>query len=134
LIAVLFGTLALASFVYLAREPGSQQVRTTLVSIPEGSEKAPLAFNITTLLEGTYRFPVNLTVVLGVNNTVQWRNDDGISHTVSSFIVPKGAPAFNSNLIAPGGTFSVSLTVPGLYRYTCIWHPWVAGQITVKAG
>lgn len=135
LIALLLAAFAFASFAYLGLHPGGQQTGgTTMVRIPEGSDKAPSAFNVTSLLKGTYSYPVNITVVIGVNNTVQWRNDDDVAHTVSSFIVPKGAQAFNSNLIEPGGTFSVSFAVPGLYRYTCIWHPWVAGQITVKAG
>jgi plastocyanin len=131
--ALLLAAFALVSFAYVGQQSGQQVPRTTMVSIPAGSDKAPSAFNVTTLLSGTYKFPVNITLVLGVNNSVQWRNDDDVTHTVSSFMVPKGGQAFNSNLIPPGGTFEVSLTVPGQYRYACLWHPWVAGQITVKA-
>ena len=133
--AMILAAFALISLAYIAQQQGVQQVpKTALIDIPEGSDIAPSAFNVTTLLTGSYRFPVNVTLVLGVNNTVQWRNTDDVTHTVSSYIVPKGAQAFNSNLIPPGGTFEVTLTVPGLYRYACIWHPWVAGQITVKSG
>ena len=84
-------------------------------------------------MTGSYRFPFNFTVVVGSNNTIEWVNDDSVAHTVSSFLVPMGAAAFNSDFIQPKGNFSVNLTVPGVYKYTCIWHPWLAGEITVKA-
>jgi hypothetical protein len=133
--AIILAAFGLICLAYIAQQQSVRQVpQTTLISIPEGSDIEPSAFNVTTLLTASYRFPVNITLILGVNNTVQWRNADDVTHTVSSYVVPKEGQAFNSDLIPPGGTFEVTLTAPGTYRYACIWHPWVAGQITVKTG
>jgi len=69
--------------------------------------------------------PASITVVIGKNNTVQWVNTDSVAHTVSSFLVPSGAQTFNSDLIQPDHGFTVTLSVPGVYKYTCMWHPWL---------
>jgi plastocyanin len=105
----------------------------TRITIPNGAHDEPLGFNVTELLTGAFGYPFNFTVVLGVNNTVVWFNNDTTDHTVESFIVPAGAATFGSNLIPPQGEFSTTLTVPGVYKYSCIWHPWLAGEITVKS-
>ncbi len=110
----------------------SNRPSVTVVSIPKGSSIHPLGFNLTQLLTNTYRFPFNFTVIIGVNNTVEWVNNDVVEHTVTAFIGPPGASMFNSGLILPGKSYSVTLTIPGIYKYTCAWHQWLAGQINVK--
>lgn len=78
--------------------------------------------------------PANATVVVGVNNTVVWTNEDTVSHTVVSKTVPAGAASFSSPILAHGATFNVTLTVPGVYRYYCSIHPaWMQATIVVKA-
>ena len=124
--------VALLGVSYLNQSPG-RSGKTISITIPAGANVVPHGFNVTDLLNGRYHYPWNTTVVLGVNNTISWDNADDEAHTVSSFIVPSGAAAFNSNLIAPGQTFSVKLNVPGSYKYTCMWHPWLAGEIVVKS-
>jgi hypothetical protein len=103
------------------------------IVIPPKSTIPPPGFNITSLLTGTFHYKFNYTVVIGVNNSIVWVNNDTVDHTVTSFIIPNGAVQFNSGLIAPGGTFSTILVVPGEYRYTCAWHPFLAGEIRVIA-
>jgi len=73
-----------------------------------------------------------MTVTIGVNNTIEWINDDNVAHTVTSFQVPAGAATFNSDLIFQGKTFTTTLNTPGVYKYFCAWHNWLAGVITVK--
>jgi hypothetical protein len=140
LVAAIAIAILLAVSLYIEGRPAgtslstSSSDKTTLISIPPGSGIEPSGgFNTTTLVTGTYQFPFNFTVVLGSNNTVEWVNNDTVEHTVSSFLVPSGASPFNSDFIQPKGNFTVDLTVPGVYKYTCIWHPWLAGEITVKA-
>jgi plastocyanin len=111
----------------------SSASETTIITIPQGSFDPPPGFNTTALLANTYHYPFNFTVVVGLNNTVKWVNDDQVEHNVSSFLVPPGAATFDSDLIQPHGSYSLTLTVPGVYKYTCIWHPSLAGEITVKA-
>ena len=79
--------------------------------------------------------PANITVVIGVNNTITWTNDDTIQHTVTSTLVPTGASTFDSGIMNSGQTFTVTLTVAGTYDYHCTLHPaWMKGTITVLAG
>ena len=79
--------------------------------------------------------PANATVVVGVNNTIVWTNEDTVAHTVVSKSVPAGAANFSSSLIQSGGRFNVTLTVPGTYKYFCSLHPqWMQATIVVKAG
>ena len=96
-------------------------------SIPPGNWH-----NFTDLSSPTFPYPFNFTIMIGFNNTIEWINDDSIAHTVTSLQIPPDAPTFNSGLIEPGKTFTLSLTVPGVYKYTCMWHNWLAGVITVK--
>jgi len=76
--------------------------------------------------------PSTVTLVIGVNNTVTWTNNDATIHTVTSFSVPTGAKSFNSGTLSPGGTFTYAFTVAGTYRYGCEIHPWMQGTIIVK--
>jgi plastocyanin len=72
-------------------------------------------------------------VVIGVNNTVTWTNNDTVDHTVASSSVPTGAANFTSAIIAPGGTYSYTFTVPGTYTYYCTLHAWMKGTVIVEA-
>jgi plastocyanin len=78
--------------------------------------------------------PAKITLVIGVNNTVTWSNDDTSSHTVSSSSVPSGASPFDSGNMSPGATFNYKFTVPGTYQYKCNYHSWMTGTITVVQG
>jgi hypothetical protein len=123
---------ATAGYVYIASLSPAKPMMT-VIRIPKGADSTePPGFNFTFLTSPKFQYPVNRTVTIGVNNTVEWVNDDNVAHTVSAFIAPQGASVFNSGLIQPGKTFSATLTVPGVYKYTCLWHQWLAGQITVK--
>ena len=78
--------------------------------------------------------PSNLTVVVGVNNTIVWNNLDYTQHTVESISVPSGAKAWNSGILNEGQTFTLVLTVPGTYKFDCSIHPdWMFGTIQVVA-
>ncbi len=73
--------------------------------------------------------PSPVTVVIGVNNTVTWVNDDSAPHTVTA-----NDGSFGSGNIAPTGTFTFTFTTPGTYEYHCLYHPWMVGTVIVKSG
>ncbi len=73
--------------------------------------------------------PDSITVVVGVNNTIKWTNDDSAPHTVTA-----NDESFYSGNMAPGQTFTYSFLTPGVYQYHCTYHPWMTGTVTVKAG
>ncbi len=75
----------------------------------------------------TWQFsPENVTVVVGVNNTVTW-----VSHSLSYDTVTGNNGTFASGAIAPGQTFSYTFASPGTYPYRCVYHPWMLGTIKV---
>jgi len=79
--------------------------------------------------------PDKITLVIGVNATVTWTNDDGSTHhTVTSTSVPTGASSFTSGDLAGGAKFSYTFTVPGTYTYVCSYHSWMTGTVTVVQG
>ena len=75
--------------------------------------------------------PVNIVVVIGVNNTVDWTNDDSAPHTVTSKNVPAGAASFNSGNMNSSAVFTHTFNVPGTYSYYCEYHSWMQGTVTV---
>ncbi len=77
--------------------------------------------------------PPTVTVIVGVNNTIKWVNQDSIPHTVTS---STGTPtSFDSRTMNQGDTFTVTLTTPGTYGYICQFHPgWMKGTVIVRAG
>jgi len=70
--------------------------------------------------------PDNITVVIGVNNTVIWTNNDNEPHTVTAT-----DGSFDSGNMNPGATFTYTFTKPGAYSYICTYHPWMRGYVTV---
>jgi len=77
--------------------------------------------------------PDSITLVIGLNSTVTWTNDDSSVHTVTSSTVPAGAASFDSGYVSPGDTFTQTFTVAGTYQYYCSVHSWMTGTIIVKA-
>ncbi len=82
-------------------------------------------------MTNTLRFtPPTLTVHVG--DTVVWKNDSALAHTVtdvpklastaSDASLPMGAKPFNSGYLNPGKSYVHTFTVPGTYRYFCIPH------------
>jgi plastocyanin len=77
--------------------------------------------------------PKDIVVVIGVNNTMIWVNQDSVDHTATS---DPGAPAAFDTGDVPGGTSSapITLTTAGTYAYHCQFHPaWMKGTIIVMA-
>jgi plastocyanin len=128
-LAVASGLVLLFSLGMTLALPVANAQSTVVVKIPVGSGAGPSAAPGYT--------PENVTVVIGVNNTVEWTNNDtangGTDHTVTSLSVPSGATPFDSGIMAAGATFSQTFTVPGTYDYHCTLHAWMAGSVVVLA-
>jgi plastocyanin len=113
--------LVLASGLVLSLPAASAQ-STVMVAIPQGAGLASGAPGYA---------PDTVTVVIGVNNTVQWTNNDNETiHTVTSV---SGNGSLNSGNINPGGTYSYTFTTPGTYNYMCTYHSWMKGVVLVKS-
>jgi plastocyanin len=100
----------------------SAQPKTVYVSLPDG---------VGTNQASNFQ-PPTITLVIGVNNTVVWTNNDGAPHTVTATSVPSGATKFDSGNLSPGATFTYTFTAPGTYKYDCTYHFWMQGTIIVN--
>jgi plastocyanin len=112
----------------------TQSPKTVQVVIEPGAFKPPLNWNNSHIVSDQYFNPSTITVVIGVNNTVVWKNQDSVAHTVFSETTPAGASPFSSGQIAPGSGYTYTFTVPGTYEYYCAIHPWMGGIVIVESG
>ena len=78
--------------------------------------------------------PPGQHLVIGVNSTVTWTNNDIAAHTVTADNTTGGTAVFDSSNMAPGATFTYNFTAPGTYTYHCSYHAWMKGTVVVKAG
>ncbi len=100
------------------------------------SNKAPSTGTLITIVAGASNpsnpaghFSSNVTiVVIGMNNTVTWVNDDHTIHTITS-----NSGIFNSGLLNNGNRWSYTFSTPGTYGYHCEIHPFMTGMIVVKS-
>ena len=88
--------------------------------------------------------PVGLLIRPG--QTVRWTNKDaGNAHTSTAYHpdneghplrIPAGAEPWNSDYLLPDKSFSLVLTVPGVYDYFCVphEHAGMVGRIVVSDG
>ncbi|WP_432284781.1 plastocyanin/azurin family copper-binding protein [Aminobacter sp. BA135] len=85
--------------------------------------------------------PIGIHVEPG--QTIRWTNrDPGNSHTVTAYHpdildrplrIPANAKPWDSDYLMPGQSFSVTLTMPGVYDYYCVphEHAGMVGRIVV---
>jgi plastocyanin len=69
-------------------------------------------------IKGFAFHPNAITVPAGT--TVTWKNDDSVSHTVTS---TNGE--FGSDVLRQGQDFSHTFMNPGTYDYRCAIHPYM---------
>ncbi|MEM0117237.1 MAG: cupredoxin domain-containing protein [Conexivisphaerales archaeon] len=103
-----------------------QGVQGVTVLIPNGAGIPPTPWNQSHLVSSLYYNPPIIKVVIGVNNTVTWKNIDTAAHTVTDV-----NGSFDSGNIAPGATWSYTFNVPGVYEYYCTYHLWMGGEVIV---
>lgn len=73
--------------------------------------------------------PGNITLVLGVNSTVLFFNNDAAVHTATAL-----DGSFNTGDVLEGQSATVRFNSTGTYSYHCIYHLYMVGTITVVAG
>ena len=116
-------------------------------SIPESPEKIALHSHIfsnkSTIIipkgsshpgcEETDSCYIPSEMIVRVNQTVIWRNEDDASHTITSGTPERGSDSvFDSSLILPGSSFAVNFKRKGVFPYYCLVHPWQTGKVIVE--
>ena len=126
-IAIVVAALAVAASLALLPDPAKAASSPVVINM---ADKQP--------------FYTPEKVAIKVGDTVQWVNSGETVHSVSTTAanaqnpkdtsMPKGAVAFDSGFIPPGGDYSYTFTVPGTYRYFCLPHEkaGMVGVIVVK--
>jgi nitrite reductase (NO-forming) len=109
----------------------SNSTSSATTSTPSASPGVPVSIVAGSAVNTTSVFysPPTITVVIGVNNTVTWTNNDQAPHTVTADNL-----SFDSGAINAGASWSNTFTSPGTYTYHCSYHPWMKGTVIVKSG
>lgn len=99
--------------------------QSVTVTIPAGASLSDNNVNFT---------PRDVTVVLGVNNTVVWINENSNPERVigADEDMPGGFGKIKTLIEPDGGTFAFTFTEEGTYNYLSDIHPWLQGTVTVK--
>lgn len=113
-ILVIAGAIAGASLSSSAAKPSGSVVAVSIVS---GAYNPSSAVHFS---------PATVTLVIGVNNTVTWTNNDYTIHTVTS-----DSGAFGSGLLNNGNSWTYTFTKAGTYGYHCAIHPFMTGEVIV---
>lgn len=99
--------------------------QSVAVTIPAGAS----------LPDGDANFkPKDVRVVLGVNNTVVWINENINPERVvgEDENMPGGFGKIRTLIEPEGGTFAFTFTEEGTYNYLSDIHPWLKGSVTVE--
>jgi plastocyanin len=67
------------------------------------------------------------TVTVKTGDTVHFVNDDSVPHTVTS-----SDKSFDSGNMNQGSAWNYTFAKAGTYAYTCTFHPYMKGTVTVK--
>lgn len=67
------------------------------------------------------------TVEIAAGTTVEWTNNDPLSHSVTA-----DDGSFSSGLIASGNKWRHTFATPGTYTYHCTPHPFMKGTVVVR--
>ena len=66
-------------------------------------------------------------VTVGVGDAVEWTNKDPVAHTATA-----ADKAFDSGNLNPNQTSTHTFETAGTYDYTCTYHPFMKGTVTVR--
>ncbi len=117
-VVVIVLAAAISAYYLLNNMNASSGPQTVTVNIPSGTGSNQ-ALNYS---------PHTFTLVIGVNNTVNFVNQDSVTHTVTA-----NGGSFNSGDIAAGSTWNHTFSTAGTYSFHCVYHTWMTGTIVVKS-
>ena len=127
LLAMIAAVISLGAFAFVIPAVSAQST-STISTISTNVANVSIVSGAQNPNNGQFYDPANVTVVMGMNNTVVWTNNDSTNHTVVAL-----DGSFSATL-QPGQTFTHTFTVPGVYNYHCTIHPFMEGSVVVLAG
>lgn len=124
-VVVVLVVAGIAGYYLLYGMGSGKKSTTTNIAVPSGTGASNQALTFT---------PQTVKLVVGVNNTITWTNNDNTNHTITFDSAPSGvnlASLTDPNNLAPGASFTRTLLTVGTYHYHCDIHSWMHGSITV---
>lgn len=125
----MFGYLTVLPNLAYNRTSVSSTTTTSITSTNASNPVVSILYGSAANTTSTYYSPPTITVVIGVNNTVTWVNNDIAPHTVTA-----DDGSFNSGNMNPNQSYTHVFTTAGTYTYHCEYHPWMHGTVIVKNG
>jgi plastocyanin len=124
IVVVVLVVAGIAGYYFLYGMGSGKKSSTTNIAVPNGTGASNSALTFT---------PSTVKVVIGVNNTITWTNNDNTNHTVTFDSAPSGVSvaSLSDTNLTPGTSFTRTLTTAGTYQYHCDIHSWMHGTITV---
>lgn len=117
---------------YVGTPPNLPSVQSTATACPTGAPEVVIPQGIGTSANNSFQ-PPTLNVIVGVNSTVGWNDQDTtVAHIVSSVSVPPGSIQWDINMTG-GNSYCVPLTTPGTYSYELRLPTVVGGIIVVRS-
>jgi plastocyanin len=131
------GFIIIIYLVFASLSTGLGTSHVSIVIIPNGTAAA--APDDSAMKQG-YQ-PKEIKVVVGLNNTVRWINEDMISYSVvadnfddpnffNATIDSDGNPTDQARLL-PRESFEFTFTKAGIFDYHGVPHPWMRGTVIV---
>lgn len=107
----------------------AQQAAVAPTPTPAIAAAAPAGPPVATTAVAIRNFAFNPPVItVPVGATVIWMNDDIEQHTATA-----DDKSFNSDAVDHGKSFSFTFSKAGTFRYSCLIHPEMIGQVIVTA-
>lgn len=105
---------------------GAALLAAAAMAMPGHGTPPPTTAPTVVAIPGRYYSPGHLHVLVG--QTVTWRNDDLVTHTVTA-----EEHGFDSGSLHSGQAYTHTFDTPGTYRYLCTIHRQMRGTIEVAA-
>jgi len=123
--SALFGILTMVAIITIAPQAFAA---TTQVQMSPGAGSGQ------SCVATTNCFDPNV-VNIAVGDTVTWTNNDKVGHTTTSGLPTDNTTGtvWDSSLVAAGKSYSFTFQTAGDYKYFCMVHPWMAGEVIVGA-
>jgi plastocyanin len=117
-----------ATSVYTLTTSNSSVLSTTTLAASGSGAQVQILPNSGITIANPGYSPALIHVVIGVNNTVTWTNNDNTVHTITA-----NDKSFDSGNLSPDQIFVYTFTTPGTYNYHCNYHSWMNGTVIVSA-
>ena len=100
---------------------------------PPGNTTVKIVYEAGNVSQETHFDPEVERAILNLNNRIIWRNEDNMTHTVTSdakYSNPYSGK-FDSGFIEPGHSYEYTFTRDGKYPYHCEIHPFMRGTVII---